>query len=294
MIELQISHHEEGLTPVELLQRRIPAAPAAYLRQLLRKNKVLLNRRPAEESSLLSPGDTLALPESARVRELLDAPPPPKVTILFEDRNILIALKPAGLAIHESLGHENDNLLLRVRKLLKERRLPCMVAPIHRLDLETSGPVLFGKGRAAVSALGKLFIEGDTRKVYLALVAGKLEGSGTLNTPVSAKGKVKEAATGYRSITSSGRYSLVELELHSGRTHQIRQQLADAGHPLAGDRRYGGPTIAGLQRTFLHCRHLGFLSPFDNTPIRIDCPLDSDLERVLNRVLPNDGRAEPG
>ncbi len=294
MIELRATHREEGLTAAEFLQRSIPAAPAAYLRQLLRKKKVLLNRQPAEEASFLRQGDTLTLPDSARLRVLLDAPRPTETTILYEDRNILIVAKPAGLAVHESHGHEQDNLLLRVRRLLKKRRLPCMVAPVHRLDLETSGPVLFGKGRAATSALGKLFMEGEVRKVYLALAEGKLGGSGTLNTPVTAKGKIKDAATGYRTLARSARFSLVELELHSGRTHQIRQQLAASGHPLAGDRRYGGPAVAGLQRTFLHCRHLGFLSPFDNTRIHIDCPLDSDLEMVLNQTLPHGGRPETG
>lgn len=269
------------------LEQNIPAAPRSYLRQLLRAGKVLRNGLPLSEEGVLRPGDQVTLAESARLRELLAATPPARLDLLYETRELLIVNKPAGLAIHRSKGHEDDNLQARVEALMKSRKAAFTTAPAHRLDLETSGPVLFAKGRQAASRLGQLFMAGQTGKHYLALVTGEMTGSGLLSTPVSAKGKIKEAATGFRSLASDRGMSLLELELHSGRTHQIRQQLAAAGHPIAGDRRYGGVIPAELARMFLHCCRLTLPDPFGGLPIAVDSPLPDDLAVFLRHRHPS-------
>jgi 23S rRNA-/tRNA-specific pseudouridylate synthase len=98
---------------------------------------------------------------------------------------------------------------------------------------------------------------------------------------VPAKEKLKESTTVFRTLAAAGGYSLLELQLQTGRTHQIRRQLADAGHPLAGDRRYRGPAPRGLDRLFLHCSRLALHDPFDHTPVNIV----SDLPAVLTALL---------
>lgn len=282
--ELSLTDKEDGLTALEVLQGRIPAAPVSYLRQLLRRDKIRREGLPLAESAALRAGDRITLPASRRLEELLASPPAGEVDVLFESRELLVVFKAAGLATHKGKEHEEDNLLRRVQGLMKKRRATFMVAPVHRLDAETSGPVLFGKGRRAAGLLGKLFMEGQVDKIYLGLAAGELSGSGMFCSPVPAKGKEKEAQTGFSVLAAGSGYSLLELRLHSGRTHQIRRQLAEAGHPLAGDRRYGGSFPPGLDRLFLHCRRLALPDPFSGNPLVIDSPLPGDLGSVLRAL----------
>ena len=283
MMTLTVEPTEAGLAILDFLQIRIPAAPPAYLRQLLKKGKVLGADGPLSMAAKLTAGTQLQLPESERLRELLNAPAAAgsEVQILFESREILIVDKPAGLAIHSSVGHEGDNLAARVAELLARRGDKFKVAPIHRLDLETSGPVLFGKGKLACGELGKLFIRQEVDKYYLALASGKTAGSGELASEIPAKGTYKEALTSFVALARSEQASLLELCLHSGRQHQIRRQLADIGHPIFGDRRYGGPCPPGLPRIFLHCKRLAFTDPFSGARLAVDAPLPADLQGFL-------------
>ncbi len=286
MPEFIVSEHADGMTVEEFLHQQIPAASLGYLRQLLKKGKVRCDAAVLNAADLVSTGTTISLPGSQRLQEFLLAPEQPRVKldILYESREILIVNKPAGLAIHNSQGHERDNLNARVATFLQQRGDKFRAAPVQRLDLETSGPVLFGKGKKSCSELGKLFMAGEVAKTYLALVSGKLQGRGELVSDIPAKGKTKVARTTYQAVISNEAASLLEIQLHTGRQHQIRRQLADAGHPLYGDRRYHGPTPRKLSRLFLHCRRLAFVDPFSREKIEVNCPLPKELVRFLPQV----------
>ncbi len=279
MMEWIVSAADSG-PALTFLARKLPTAPTGYLRQLLRKGNALRNLEPLTETDELQPDDRVSLKATARLRELLTAATG-SVSVLYESREILIVEKPAGLATHRGKGHETDHLQGRIEKLMTSRKGRFSVAPVHRLDLETSGPVLFGKGRRAASRLGQLFMAGEVQKYYLALAAGEVSGNGRLTSTLLCKGKPKEAVTTYRTLAGHRELSLLELELHSGRTHQIRRQLAELGHPLIGDRRYGGPLAPELRRMFLHCRRLSLTNPFDGTPIVADSPLPEELIAFL-------------
>ena len=282
-----VKKSESGLALAEFLQRRLPAAPPAYLKQILKKGKVC---RPDgtrfSSEDVLSSGESILLPESRRLLELLAVPQAAAapLPILYESREILIVDKPAGLAVHTSLGHENDNLTQRVDVMLGERGAKLKTAPIHRLDLETSGPVMFGKGKQACGQLGQLFMRREVEKYYLALVSGKTAGSGRIESQIEAKGKEKQACTEFRKIAGSEQASLLEIQLHTGRQHQIRKQLAEQGHPLFGDSRYRGPCPQDLPRMFLHCCRLAFVDPFCAAPVEINSPLPDDLATFLARL----------
>lgn len=278
-----VSETEAGLSALEILQRRLPEAPTAYLRQLLRGGKVRQAGQPLDADSRLPAGALLTLPDSRRLAELHQAAAR-TVELLSETSGLLVVFKPAGLAVHRGVGHEEDNLTERVRALMRRRHEPFKIAPIHRLDVETSGPVIFGKGARAIAGLGKQFMERQVEKVYLALVAGRMPASGLLTTPVPAKEKLKEAVTAFRTLSAGSDYSLLELHLQTGRTHQIRRQLADSGHPLAGDARYRGPSPAGLNRLFLHCFRLVLRDPFEQTPVVIVSELPAELAAVLSKL----------
>ncbi len=286
MPDFIVSTDEASLTAKDFLHQHIPAAPLGYLRQLFKKGKVRIADKTIGADDSLTAGIKITLPDSSRLQELLHAPsePRPKLEILYESREILVVNKPAGLAIHKGKGHERDNLTDRVTALMAERGDKFQVAPVQRLDLETSGPVLFGKGKKGCAELGKLFMQGDVTKTYLALVNGKLLGRGDLISQIPAKGKLKEARTSYQTLVSSEAASLLEIHLYTGRQHQIRRQLADAGHPLYGDRRYKGPCPRKLYRLFLHCKKLAFSDPFSKQSINIECPLPKDLSRVLPQL----------
>jgi RluA family pseudouridine synthase len=275
---------EGGLSLEQFLVRRIPAAPLGYLRQLIKKGKITSacgNKFAGDY--FVRKGDQIGLPDSARLNQLLSHKPRPASDILYESREILIVAKPAGLAVHATQDRQQDNLTDRLRTELKQRGENFQLAPIHRLDRETSGPVLFGKGKKSCSALGKMFMAGAVTKGYLALVQGEFQGQGTLRGELSAKGKRKLAVTDYRCLGSTTAASLLELHLKTGRQHQIRQQLAAAGHPLFGDRRYRGPCPPQLGRLFLHGRHLAFTDPFSDAMVTVDCPLPEELSAFSKR-----------
>jgi RluA family pseudouridine synthase len=286
MPDFSVEPSEEQLSVVDFLQRRIPAAPQAYLRQLVKKGKVRSAKGVFQGGERLQAGELIHLPESRRLLELLEIPPARStaLTILYQSREILVVDKPAGLAMHSSQGHEADNLTARVVTYLGAQGLKLQVAPVHRLDLETSGPVLFGKGKQACGQLGQLFMRQEVNKFYQALVVGKTPGSGRLESAVRAKGKAKQARTDYRALARNEQATLLELQLHTGRQHQIRTQLAEQGYPLFGDKRYQGPCPPELPRLFLHCCRLAFMDPFSAAPISIESPLPTELAGFLPLV----------
>ena len=284
MPEFIVDPQEQQLKLVSFLQHRIPAAPVAYLNQLIKKGKVRGPSGPLPADVRLQSGDPVYLPDSARLLELLatELVPPVQLAILYESREILVVDKPAGVAVHASEGHQQDNLTARVSDLMAQRRVEFRIAPIHRLDLETSGPILFGKGKQACGELGKLFMRHEVEKIYLALVSGRTAGSGRLESVLPAKGKEKEARTDFRALARTAATSLLQLQLFTGRQHQIRRQLAELGHPLFGDRRYRGPCPIDLPRLFLHCQKLQFVDPFNGVPIEIISPLPAELAGYLS------------
>ncbi|MFO7576295.1 MAG: RluA family pseudouridine synthase [Pelovirga sp.] len=284
MPEWTVTAEDAGAGPLEFLQRRVPAAPAAYLRQLLRSGRVRRAGAPLAEAMVLAVGDEILLPDSRRLQELLGRPGQEDLVILYESAQILVLDKPAGLATHAGKGHEADNLTSRAEALLKSRGQQYMTAPIQRLDLETSGPVLFGKGRKSCSVLGRLMMAGSISKTYLALVDGRLTGGARLHSQVPAKGTYKSAETAYQRLSGSAAATLVQIELHTGRQHQIRRQFSDIGHPLFGDRRYRGRCPAQLPRLFLHCCQLSFTDPFADQPLTVRSPLPAELRDFLGHL----------
>lgn len=276
-----VSQLEAGLTVDDWLRARLPHVPTGYLRQLISSGRV----RNGDGRSLsfreeLTAGALVMLPDSQRLLELIAARER-LPDILRETDHWVIAFKPAGLAVHLGKGHEQDNLTERLQCYYRQRGAPFRVSPVHRLDLGTSGPVLFGKGRQATGVLGKTFMTGRTIKQYLALAEGRLADRGTLDSPIIVNGKEKPSWTHYRTIRRWDDCSLLFLTLGSGRQHQIRRQLAKAGHPLIGDRRYAGRSAQNLSHPFLHHCRLVFFDPWREEDISTTSPLPPELSCLL-------------
>jgi RluA family pseudouridine synthase len=285
MHNFRVEQHEAGRSLLQFLQQRIPAAGRGYLRQLLKKGRICADDEPCRDDASVHAGQCITLGSSARLQELLTQPSvsDTELSILYESAEMLVVDKPAGVAVHSSSGHEEDNLASRVQSYLKGKRF--QVAPIHRLDIGTSGPVLFGKGKKACAALGTLFMRHEVEKIYVALVSGNLQGVGVLTRPLNAKGKVKSCYTNFATLKRSADLSLVELTLVTGRQHQIRRQLALEGHPVVGDRRYGGAEMQGLEHPFLHCSSIAFADPFSGAPLKIESKLPSSLQDAMSALF---------
>jgi len=279
LMEWIVRAFETRLTPLELLQLKVPAASAGYIGQLLRSGKCRCNGEPLSASCCLRTGDRLTLPASSRLRQLTSLAPP--LVIRYEDPQLLVADKPPGLATHAT-GAGDANLTDLLQEQLRRRGLRCRLAPVTRLDRGTSGLLAFAKGRQAAGVLGNDVMARRWHKVYLALVNGKLTGEGHLMQQVRSHGKLRAASAHYRSLSVLADWSLLVVTLETGRTHQVRQQLAAVGHPLAGDTRYGGQAIPGLPWPFLHCVRLQI--PRGETLLDLSAPLPEKRLAFLREI----------
>jgi 23S rRNA pseudouridine1911/1915/1917 synthase len=223
------------------------------------------------------------------------------VTIRFSDDRVLAVSKPAGLVTHPAAGHPSGtlvNALLALGGPLADRD---SIRPgiVHRLDRDTSGLLLIAKDDAARDYLVDAIRSRRVQRIYLALVLGRPPSeTGTIEAPVgrhpanrrlmAVVDSGRPAVTHYRTLDSSASASLLEVSLETGRTHQIRVHLTHLGHPVVGDRAYGGgggtAATLGLARPFLHARRLVFPHPDDDRMVTVDDPLPPDLGAVLERA----------
>jgi RluA family pseudouridine synthase len=291
MWQWQVTEFEAGHRLLDALALRMPAASRTFLQQIVRKGRIRWDGQPAAADLPVSSGMCLTVRVSARFAELADLCGVPPQDLLYEDRHALVIYKPAGLAIHRALGHD-DNLVSRAARFAVLRHAPYRLAPVHRLDIGTSGPVLFAKGRWAAGQYGRLLMAGRLGKHYLAMVTGRVPEHGQLTTAVTEDRRLRPALTRFRRLAAAGFRSLLELDLVTGRQHQARQQLAAAGWPIVGDRRYGGPLWPGLDHPFLHCHRLIFPALDDGQPRQVNCPLPSPLAELLIAAGLPPGRAE--
>ena len=253
-----------------------------------------VNGKPARPRNLIRGGDAIEWREPQTTK--IDAEPEPiDLDVLFEDDDLLVINKAAGLVVHPGAGHRKHtlvNALLAHCKNLsgiggKER--PGIV---HRLDKETSGALVIAKNDATHRDLAKQFADRAIGKIYLALVAGAPRKSfGTIEAPIArhpvhrkkmsvAQRAGRSARTEYRVVRSSGDASLVECTIHSGRTHQIRVHLHHLGHPVLGDKLYGGKRAGNFPRQMLHAWKLSFRHPRTGKTMHFTAPVPDDFEKI--------------
>lgn len=253
------------------------------LYKLLRKKRIKLNNTRAEGNEILTAGDILDFylsPETlAALRGKRTIPPASKLTgIVYEDEELLILNKPAGLPSHGGINGNADHLLARILFYLYENRSydpqsTFVPALCNRLDTNTGGLVVCGKSLRMLQTCTALFASGGFKKEYLAVVEGRLEGQATktgyyqkdekTNTARITPGDVsvadktaKRVVTFYQSLVSTQKYSLLSVQPVTGRSHQIRAHLASIGYPLVGDKKYGGSPTPFAPGQLLHAYRL--------------------------------------
>lgn len=263
------------------------------LQSLITEGYVLVNGHSARPSQRVRVGDTVSL-SIPPPQKLNLVPQPLPLDIVFQDENIVIINKPAGLSVHPGPGHSDGTL---VNALLAHcpdiKGIGGAIRPgiVHRLDKDTSGLLVAAKSEPAHQDLAAQFKGHSVTKGYLAVATGVVRPpEGQIDAPIARDPRHRkrmavvaggrEARTRYRLLELRDGYSLLELYLETGRTHQARVHLAFLGHPLLGDAVYGrrSPLLA---RHFLHAHHLGFRRPCSGEPVEFRSDLPDDLRQVI-------------
>lgn len=285
------------------LINHLKGMPKSRIYRIVRKGEVRVNKKRVAVNYRILTGDVIRLPPIMLEEKAKTIAPSTltmdqlKSRIIFEDENIIIINKPAGMAVHGG-----SKVRIGVIEALRHAfpKIPNLEL-VHRLDSETSGCLILAKRKRILRDLHDLLRKGQVKKIYWTLTKGTWKknelkvdvpllksyhegGKHVVN--VSASGK--EALTMFKTLESFEDASLMEVRLMTGRTHQIRVHARYRGHPIACDDRYGDREFnklthqLGLKRLFLHAREIDFILPSTGQRIRVLAPLESDLERIIN------------
>ncbi len=278
------------------LARRCDDLSRSYARRLIDDGLVTVNARPAKPATRLAPGDRVhADIPPPQVVELLPEDIP--LTIVYQDGDILVVDKPAGLTVHPAPGHPRGTLVNALLALVPELAgVAGTLRPgiVHRLDKDTSGLLVVARNERAQRSLSRQLKERQVRKTYLALVYGvPRPPDGVIEAPIGRHPRNRkkmavvaggrEAETRYRTRQVMDGYALLEVEPVTGRTHQIRVHLAAIGHPVVGDATYGRRSTL-VSRQFLHAWRLAFALPASGRLVEFESPLPEDLREALGGI----------
>lgn len=246
---------------------------------------LLLNGEPVRVVDKAHAGDELRvlLPEKSEPPLLWDEP----LDVVFEDADCLVINKPAGVSVHPTRNHPNGTLANAVAAyLIRCGAKGSAARAVGRLDKGTSGLILFAKNSYAASVLN-----GKIEKIYIALASAGLPESGTVEAPIyrpdpqktlRAAGQTGDSAvTHFKALSYHGGFTLLEVRIETGRTHQIRVHMQYLGAPLVGDDMYGGPLTENLKRPALHCSSLSFIHPVTGEKLSFNAPLPDDIAKEL-------------
>jgi 23S rRNA pseudouridine955/2504/2580 synthase len=302
-----VSDAEAGQRIDNFLMREFKTVPRSRVYRLLRKGEVRVNKKRVDAEYRIAAGDEVRLPPVRIDRS--DAPGRPSSglqelierSIIFQDKHVLVIDKPAGVAVHGGSG-----MSFGIIEALRASRPRETLELVHRLDRDTSGCLCVARDRATLVALHALIRDSGMHKTYLALVAGSWQlGSKRIDAPLATDNRrqgerhVRVAAAGKDSVSLfkpvqffGSLATLMQVDIPTGRTHQIRVHAAYAGHPLLGDDKYGDRERnaelkrLGLKRIFLHAQSLAFDWPGSGVPFHASAPLPADLAAVLDAIAP--------
>jgi 23S rRNA pseudouridine955/2504/2580 synthase len=298
---IEVAEEEAGQRIDNFLIARLKGVPKSLIYRIVRSGEVRINSKRVEARQKVAAGDRIRIPPVRVALRDDDVPAPHyRLPILFEDEAFLAIDKPAGLAVHGGSGVAHG-VIESLRAMRPEARF---LELVHRLDRETSGVLLVAKKRAALTALHELMRGHEMDKRYVVAVEGRFRNELQrvrlpLAKSVNAEGDKRvrvaeggqEAETVFRRISRGPQFSLLEAQLLTGRTHQIRVHLAYLKHPVLGDDKYGNFELNkrlrkdGLKRMFLHARTLGFAHPITGEAVRLEAPLPKDLEKFRGEHL---------
>src|ERR1700678_3992861 len=302
-----VTADESGQRIDNFLMRHFKSVPRSRVYRLLRKGEVRVNRKRVDAEYRIQAGDEVRLPP-VRIEASTHAGLPPRSlleliegAVIFQDKHLLVINKPPGVAVHGGSG-----MSFGVIEALRASRPRETLELVHRLDRDTSGCLLVARDRSTLTALHALIRNGGMHKTYLGLVAGSWQlGTKRIDAPLATDNRqhgerhVRVAAAGKDSVSVfkpvqffGPLATLMEVDIPTGRTHQIRVHASFAGHPLLGDDKYGDRDRNaelkrhGLKRTFLHAQSVAFEWPGSGVPFPTSAPLPPELAAVLDAITP--------
>ena len=291
MLNYTIQKDEDGLRVEQFLRRR------GYSRQNLVELKkmprsILVNGGPRRLNEILTDMDTLTVHIQEHISSLQIPPVRLPLDIIYEDEDIIVINKPAGMPVHPSINNYTNTLANGLAWYYQEQGKPFIFRCTNRLDRDTSGLTIIAKHMLSSNILSRMTVRHEIRREYLAIVRGSVQpGEGTISAPLSRKpGSVIErtvdfdhgerAVTHYHVVEETNGHSLVSLLLETGRTHQIRIHMKYLGFPLIGDYLYN-PDMEYMQRQALHSCRLALNHPITGEKLEFRAPLPEDMQSVF-------------
>ncbi len=305
--EFTVDPDSVGLRLDVYLAGLLPQHSRSQLQRVIKDGGAAVRGRAAKPNSALKAGDvvTVEIPDAAPATPAaqdLDLP------VLFQDDDVIVVDKPAGMVVHPAAGHVEGtlvNALLYHAENLSGVGGEQRPGIVHRLDRGTSGLMVIAKNDAAHRELARQFHDREVEKEYVALAWGEVHAGRRIDLPVGRdpvhrekmSTRARRARTAVTRITAARELrgvTLVHVAIATGRTHQIRVHLSAIGHPIVGDQTYGGVrhrmpaalrAVERLERPFLHAARLVFTHPREGTRMEFTCPLPEDLQEVLDEIL---------
>jgi len=317
IIRLEVSEGQSGERLDRFLAKHIPELSRTRIQSLIERGHVLVNGAAAKRSHTVESGEDITVEISPSEPAAAKAESIP-LEILYEDEEVAVVNKPAGMIVHPGAGVKSGTVVNALLQKFGERGELSSVGGelrpgiVHRLDRETSGALLIARTDAAHRALAEQFSSRQIEKTYVALVHGNFhENSGRIELPIARdlhrrtrmttrRREGRAARTDWRVRLRLGGYTLVEADLHTGRTHQIRVHFSAIGHPVTGDTAYGAPRIvpsggkamAPLGRNFLHAWRLKFAHPASGRLMEVRAPLPAELANYVRGLARTFGMRE--
>ena len=299
-VRLRVEPPDAGKRLDQLVHERLAQYSRARIQQWIRDGRVLVNGSAGRPARIVRAGETIQV-EPAEAPPLNASPEDIPLQVLYEDGDLVAIDKPAGMVVHAGAGIHSGtlvNALLHRFGALSGVGGALRPGIVHRLDRYTSGVLLVAKNDAAHRALAEQFSGRQVEKTYIALVHGKVKTeSGRIDRPIARDpvhrtrmtarlGEGRVAWSEYRVVRRFDRFTLLEVRIGTGRTHQIRVHLSGMGHPVVGDTLYGAPAkvegLPPLGRYFLHAHRIRFHTPATGEEVTVVSPLPRELEEWLS------------
>jgi 23S rRNA pseudouridine1911/1915/1917 synthase len=308
--DLLVSADEAGVRIDRYLTSVLSGHSRSQIQRLIKEGKVTIEGQSVPANRVVKAGDAITID----IPEPVSASPEPEdhnLDIVYQDSDLIVVNKPAGMVVHPAAGHAQGTL---VNALLHEvddlSGIGGELRPgiVHRLDRGTSGLMVVAKNDRAHLELSRQFHDREVEKEYVALVWGVVQAGKRIDLPIGRdpadrkkmSAKARRARSAVTRITAALHIpgvTLIHVAIATGRTHQIRVHLSEIGHPIVGDAMYGGlrrrvaadlRAVLSLERPFLHAGRLAFRHPTDGRKMEFEAALPDDLQTVLNQILPEE------
>lgn len=297
--KIVLTKEQEGVRIDKIIVDKFSEISRNTVQRLIKEKKIIVNQKPIKTSYKGKMGDIIIIEEEKPV-ELELKPEDIKLDVLYEDNDIIVINKEKGMVVHPGNGNPDGTLvnavLARCQGSLSGIGGKIRPGIVHRLDKDTSGVIIVAKNDKAHLKIAKQIQNREVKKIYIALVRGIIkEDEATINMPIgrsqndrkkmAVRKDGKEAITHFKVLKRFDSYTLLEVHIETGRTHQIRVHLSQIGYPVVGDSVYSnGKNNFGVEGQMLHAKSIDFIHPITKEKMHIEAPLPKYFEEIINEM----------